>query len=505
MSTKRNIIANVGGRVWLMLMSFVFVPFYIHLIGIEAYGLIGFFTTLLAVLFVLDLGLSTTVSRELAALATRSGSRGNARDLLRSMEVIYWAAGFVMSAAVLVAAPFIAGHWLNAKQLPSETVVDAVRLMAVCLFLRWPVALYSGALMGQHRHVQLNAVLAAMALLQGGGAVLVLLLVSPTVTAFFTWQALVSLGQIVLLQAISWRSLPLADHRARLKLAQLTSIARFSAGVSAIGILSVILTQLDKFILSRLLPLDQFGYYVLASVIAQTLLAPASAIHGAVFPSLSRLTAEGDAAGLSGLYHRSSQLMSTVLFPATCALVFFSGDLLSVYLQDPVTVERSERLVSLFAVGNALLGTMMMPYALQLACGWTRLSLAKNVVAVALYVPIMLVAVDRLGVIGAPIGWLLLCLGYFVVEVTVMHRRLLRGEQARWYWQDVGLAAVISAAIVGGVRAVVPAGTPPLVAVLCCGLAACLAVVACTLALPAMRRQARDYLGRGAVVRAEPL
>lgn len=505
MSTKRNIIANVGGRVWLMLMSFLFVPFYIHLIGIEAYGLIGFFTTMLAVLFVLDLGLSTTVSRELAALATRANARGDARDLLRSMEVIYWAAGAAMSLVVLVAAPYIAEHWLNARQLAPDSVVTAVRLMALCLFLRWPVALYSGALMGQHRHGPLNAVLAVMALLQGGGAVLVLWLVQPTITAFFVWQALVSAMQIVLLQAVSWRALPLADHRPRLQGALLGSIARFSAGVSAIGILSVVLTQLDKFVLSRLLTLDQFGYYVLASVIAQTLIAPASAIHGAIFPSLARLAAEDDTPGLSALYHRASQLMATVLFPAACALAFFSGDLLTVYLQDPATVAETWRLVSLFAVGNALLGIMMLPYALQLACGWTRLSLIKNVVAVALYVPVMLVAVDRLGVIGAPIGWLLLCLGYFLIEVTVMHRRLLPGEQWRWYWQDVGGAAALSAVILGATRLAVPAGTPPLLAVLGCGIGAGLAVLACGLALPAMRHQMRGYLGRTAAFRAEPL
>ncbi|MDE2060547.1 MAG: hypothetical protein KGL31_00010 [candidate division NC10 bacterium] len=43
---KRNIIANTLGRGWSMLMGLVFVPLYIKFLGMEAYGLIGFFATL---------------------------------------------------------------------------------------------------------------------------------------------------------------------------------------------------------------------------------------------------------------------------------------------------------------------------------------------------------------------------------------------------------------------------------------------------------------------------
>ncbi|MDE2320337.1 MAG: hypothetical protein KGL31_00215 [candidate division NC10 bacterium] len=43
---KRNIVANTLGKGWSMLMGLVFVPLYIKFLGMEAYGLIGFFATL---------------------------------------------------------------------------------------------------------------------------------------------------------------------------------------------------------------------------------------------------------------------------------------------------------------------------------------------------------------------------------------------------------------------------------------------------------------------------
>ena len=63
-SLKRNIIANLAGSGWVALMSFTFIPFYIHFMGIESYGLVGFFMSLQAVLFILDLGLTATAANE---------------------------------------------------------------------------------------------------------------------------------------------------------------------------------------------------------------------------------------------------------------------------------------------------------------------------------------------------------------------------------------------------------------------------------------------------------
>ena len=43
--------------------------------------------------------------------------------------------------------------------------------------------------------------------------------------------------------------------------------------MSGIAVLAVILTQMDKVILSRMLPLEMFGYYALASTVATSLAA----------------------------------------------------------------------------------------------------------------------------------------------------------------------------------------------------------------------------------------
>src|ERR1019366_6555691 len=108
MSIRGNVVANLIGRLWSSLMNFAFVPFYIKFLGIEAYGLIGFFVSLLAVFFVLDMGLSTSINRELARLEGRQGGRLDARDLVRTLELIYWATGLGIGVMIVALAPWIA-------------------------------------------------------------------------------------------------------------------------------------------------------------------------------------------------------------------------------------------------------------------------------------------------------------------------------------------------------------------------------------------------------------
>lgn len=62
----QNIIANFLGKLWLFVITFVAVPVYLAFVGVEAFGLIGFFSILLATVQVLELGLGVVINREVA-------------------------------------------------------------------------------------------------------------------------------------------------------------------------------------------------------------------------------------------------------------------------------------------------------------------------------------------------------------------------------------------------------------------------------------------------------
>ena len=431
-------------------MGIVFVPLYIHFIGIEAYGLVGVFACLLGIFGFLDMGLSSTMNREMARLAVQEDKAQDMRDLLRTLEIPYCIVGLLIAVVVIMASPLIANHWVQVKELSPKTVRIAIMLMGLCVAARWPIGFYSGGLMGLQRQVLLNVINIVVATFRGVGAILILWLIAPTVEAFFSWQLVVSIVHVSLIVFFLRRSLPHAAESPRFRLRLLKSVWRFAAGMTGIGVASTLLMQLDKVILSRMLSLDAFGYYTLASVMATTLYRLVSPVYAATYPRLTNLVQMHSDEELARLYHKSAQLVSMLVLPVALVIALFSKDILLLWTRNAVTAEQTHLLVTLLVTGTAIHCMMFIPYALQLAYGWTRLALCINVVSVVLLVPLMIVLATWYGAVGAASVWIILNVGYIVFGIHIMHQRLLHNEKRRWYFEDVGrplLAAVVVGAI----------------------------------------------------------
>jgi O-antigen/teichoic acid export membrane protein len=311
--------------------------------------------------------------------------------------------------------------------------------MGFAIALQMPVGFYSGGLMGLQRQVLLNAINIVIYTLRGAGAWLVLWLVSPTIQAYFLWQIVVSIINTFLLAMFLKRRLRFGDNKAFFQKQLLKGIWKFAAGMSGIAILSVILTQMDKVILTRILSLEMFGYYTLAGSVAMALGFVFTPVFSAVYPMFTQSVSLNNQEDLKRLYHKSCQFMSVLVLPAATIVALFSHEILLLWTQNATTAQETHLLVSILICGTALNGLMYFPYALQLASGWTSLSFFKNVIAVILLAPLIIFMALRYGAAGAASVWLILNIGYVFFEIPIMHRRLLRNEKWRWYLQDVCL------------------------------------------------------------------
>ena len=439
MSLKRNIAANLVGNLWTAVVSIALVPLYIHFMGIEAYGLVGVFAALQAMLALLDLGLSTTLNREMARLSVLPDKAQDMRDLVRTLEIIYWLIALAIGVVVLSLAPLIAGKWVQARQLSPHVVEQAVMMMGLILIFQWPASLYSGGLLGLQRQVLLNVISVISATFRGAGVVLVLWLISPTIQAFFLWQTVISMLTTAAVAWLLWRSLPAAENSPRFNGRLLKAIGSFAAGTTGLTIQGVILTQQDKVILTKWVPLDVFGYYSLAASVAQNLGRLISPVTAAVFPRFTQLHAQQNESELAQLYHRSCQLLAVLILPAAAMLAFFPAEILMLWTRNPETVRQTHLLLALLAVGGALNSIMYIPSILQTAFGWLSLALWINTVSIVAFIPLTLVVTRHYGAVGTASCWIALNALYALAVPHLVHRRLLVKEKWSWYFGDVSL------------------------------------------------------------------
>lgn len=448
MSLRKNVLANYLGQGWIALMGIAFIPMYIHYLGMEAWGLVGFMSMLQAWLTLLDMGLTPTLSREMARFQAGAHSAQSIRDLLRSLEVIYGGVAAAVVGIVWLCAPWISVHWLSAKQLSDASVTQAIGVMGLVLAARMVEQVYRGAIQGLQRQVWLNGVQSMLSTLRWGGVVGVLAWVDPSLEAFFLWQGLVSLLSVAILARQTYCWLPPGERSSRFDLAVLASIRSFAGGMAATTFLALLLTQVDKLLLSKLVSLEEFGYYILAASVAGALYFLVTPVSTAVSPRLTELVARSEQQALIDTYHRASQWTAAVLIPAALMMAAFAEQLLYVWTGNADLAGQSAPLLALIALGTMCNGLMHVPYMTQLAHGWTGFAVRLNIVAVSFIVPAILWAVPRFGASGAAWAWLALNAGYVLIGMHFMHRRILPGEKWRWYRDAVFKPVIIGAVAV---------------------------------------------------------
>ena len=450
-SITRNISANAIGRIWQAGLQFVITPILIALLGPKSYGLVGFNVSLLMVLMFLDQCVSPVLARELAR-------GGNAKDpdqaqymrnLLRSLEAVSFSSALIVGTAVIVSAPSIVGFALNSDGLPRDTVVNAVRLMGLGIACQWPMYLYSGGFIGLQRQDILTNLRLILGTVQAVGAVVLLWGLGPGIELFLGWQAISFAVNSIAMRVLLWRILPAAPSPTRFDPSLLRGVWRFAAGSLSIGLTGALLTQSGSLLVAKYCTLDQLAAYSLCfALVLNVMTIVAQPVTSTLMPHFSRLMLDRNEDALAREYHRWSQIVVTLALPVSFTLMVFGKPLMQLWLgpSSPL-IAPVVALLPWIAAGTMFNMLMTPPFLLQMAFGWTRLSVQKNVVALAIIVPALLIGVPRYGPVVAALCWVGVNLGYYLFEVPLVHRRLLRHEMWAWWGRDTLLPMIITAAI----------------------------------------------------------
>jgi O-antigen/teichoic acid export membrane protein len=144
--------------------------------------------------------------------------------------------------------------------------------------------------------------------------------------------------------------------------------------------------------------------------------------------------------------------MALLILPAAVTLVFMAQGVIFAWTGNSSVARQTAPVAALLTAGTGLNCIMNIPYALQLAHKWSSLAFWSCMVSVALSAPLLFLLTPRFGGIGAASVWLVTNLSLTAIQVTLMHRRILRTEAIRWCVADLGcpliLCIVVNVAVV---------------------------------------------------------
>ena len=439
-------------------MSLAFIPLYIQLMGVESYGLVGFYVSLATVLSFMELGMGTTLNRELARLNGRDGSASlEARNLLRSFECLIWPGSLALALVVAGLSPEIARYWLNGDELNHTELALAVALMGAAIAMRLPFAVYSGGLCGLQRQGIYNLVLIVGATLRSGGVVLALLWWQPTITVFFLWHIGIECLQSLLAAICLWRVMPgKGSGRVVFQWSAVQRVWRFSGSMMLISLLATAVSQLDKLMVGRWLSLEMLGYYAVAVAVASGLFYVAYPVNTAMFPRFSELLARGDKPRLIAVYRRASRLMAVIVWPVATLLMFFSAQILGLWTGDAHVVEASSAVLSVLSLSVAINAVSLLPASLILAEGRSAPLLWVNGLVLLALLIVLPDALAKWGLLAAAGAFLVLNICYVVVYVGALYPLFRFSETGRWLIADIFPPALISLLVMWAAKKIYP-------------------------------------------------
>ena len=421
MALKRNILANYLGTSAVALGPILALPWYLAELGSKQYGLIGFAATLQATLGLLDSGMSQALVREIAVrFDTSVKGRNRVAVLLFGFERIYWMFSLLAGLAVFLMSDTIVKYWLNLDGLPDTTGRVAIYGAAAIFAVQFPGSVYRSMLVGTQKQVTLNLVLISSALFRHLGGVLVII-AWPSLPAYLVWHAMIALLETLLRGRHAWRVLQITRSQVKWDLIELRPIFRLVSGMSVATLLGALTVQMDRIVLSRLVSIEQLGYYTIAVTVSLGSLQLINPIIQAVLPLAIQL--RNDSAKLRNL---SIRLMVVITMLVGLGIIVFAsvGEwLLGAWLRSSSeVVEVIYSMLAVLLVGTALNAFYNVGYVNWLAQQKVNKILKVNVIACVLSIVLIPVFVNLMGAIGAAFGWLAINLIGFVFSLSWLKR-----------------------------------------------------------------------------------
>lgn len=440
MSFRSNLIATYGSQIYVSVIGILVVPIYVRFLGAESYGLVGFFATLQVWFQLLDLGLTPTVTRQISLYRGGSLSGAVLRSQLRQLQTFFCAGSVIAAVGFYALSDQIVGNWLRLEQLDAGAAAVSVGLMGVTIGLRWLAGLYRAVLTGWELLRWLAAFNACVATVRFCGAIAFLALVSNRIEHFFLFQAAVSLAELIALYIKVQAASPRADSdwaHAEHVSPGFMALMKFSAAIALTSSIWIAATQIDKLLLSAMLPLSAYGHFSLAVLLASGVTILGSPIGTALMPRLTRLESAGDAEGFVRLYRTAMQVNCVVCLWSSLFLAAFAKPIMQLWTGDTALASATAPIVSLYALGNGLLAISAFAYYLQFAKGQLRLHVIGHLLFLLVLIPSLFWATREFGAVGAGYSWVGVNLLFLLVWLPVVHRRFVPGLYVRLMLHDV--------------------------------------------------------------------
>ena len=408
---------------------YIFTPLYIETLGIDSYGVTAFYATISGVLILFDLGISSSLMRQMASIPLKGTLQG-AAEFLRTIEVVYTGVIITIFLLFYSLSGLIASEWLNSNNFSFEERKGFIQLIFISASFQLMASFYQAGLIGQERQVISNLIQFIWAFVRSVGALFIIWWVSPTAKSFLIWQLVCNVLYLLFTRKYLIQSF-VREHLI-FKISSLKGHYKFASGMMMISILAILNTQIDKIIVSKMFEVGTFALYAVASTVAQAPLVLSNPISNAILPRFTALHASELIEQTKNIFLRMNLVVVLISIPACITLVVFNREILFIWGLDSQVINGVSILSERLLIGSMFLAWQIVPFNYAISMGKTGINVLFSILLLVLNTFFIFLFMNLKGVEGVPLSWMICNVVltipyiYVVIQNTLGHTLFIK-------------------------------------------------------------------------------
>ncbi len=393
----RNTAINIAGAIVPLFLSLVTVPPYLHLIGPARYGVLAVVWVVLGYFGVFDLGLSRATANQIAQMRDEPPA---------SRERVFWTAvslnasvGVVGGVFFLFLGNLLLAHVLKVSTSLRSEAVAALPWLALAVPLTTVTLVLAGTLEGRERFLTLNSLTISSLAMYQLAPLAYAYWVGPNLAGLIMSATLALLASAVISFIVTATSLPVSG-RPRIDAHRLGALVRYGGWVTVSGLVSPILTLVDRVVIGAVLGARDVALYTIPySLVARLQILPTS-LSRTLFPRFSMLDRDDAfAVGRSAV----STLMA-IMTPLTVLGTVVLEPFLRVWIGADIA-RSSAPVGEILFLGTWVNSLAVLPYSLLQAQGRPDLPAKFHLLESLPYVGGLILGLHLAGINGAAWAW----------------------------------------------------------------------------------------------------
>lgn len=427
---SHNIIFNTLGNISVLIYSVVLLPTVLSMLGKDSVGIIGFYNTIFSSLMFFDFGFGVLANREISRTNFLSKNNLKSRELVDTLEILYWVISFIISFIIFFSSDFIASSWIKESAFDIVELSFFIKIISISIFFRWPVSFYFNVNSGLQNLVSINIF-----------KIIIYVILTISLFVFivgFKYQVgeylvIVTIANalLVISYLVSFRKKIGFKERLNFKIQSLKGHLGYAFGSVIISSFTLLFIQMDKLFLSHYGSLSDFGIYSVIFSLSIGIVQLIYPLTGAFFPKINELLSKNQEDDLKIKIELISSVLSTITLTFLIIFLSFKSEILNIWIGEHNDIE-IQHVFSILIIASSFYAIAQIPYLVESAKGKVKFVMFYFLAVNVFYIILLFFLKNKLGLKGISYSYLITTIFYFLGAIYLSFKNFSHKIALSW-------------------------------------------------------------------------